>query len=207
MVSISQQSSPCVILYSNEKKRDITSLLGQMCPPAASSALFGKLGPIVPSGAWRVVSSCELPAAAIGGARLVMVDGAPCLDGGCGLQFREGTRQRHRQRRWRGQPWGKGVFSGFGRLMGQSSLAMAIAMVAFGHVGVVNGAVVPVVGVPLGQDAVGVVAVDVRSWAPMTPMADAQAVEAEPLRRCICTHHVAWTTPLDNNCRWAVDGT
>jgi hypothetical protein len=101
----------------------------------------------------------------------------------------------------------KGVSSSFGSLTGQSSLAMVMATVAFGHVGVVNGAVVPVVGVPLGQDAVGVVAVDVRSRAPTTPMADAQAVEAEPLCRHIGTHHVAWTTPSDDNCRRAVDGT
>jgi hypothetical protein len=82
-----------------------------------------------------------------------------------------------------------------------------MATIAVGHVGVVNGAVVPVVGVPLGQDAVGVVTVDVRSWALTTPMAHAQAVETKPLHCCIRTHHVAWTTPLDDNCRRAVDGT
>jgi hypothetical protein len=82
-----------------------------------------------------------------------------------------------------------------------------MATIAFGHVGVVNGAVVPIVGVPLGQDAVGVVAVDMRSRAPMTPMAHSQAMEAEPFCCCVRTHHVAWTTPSDDNCRWAVDGT
>jgi hypothetical protein len=83
----------------------------------------------------------------------------------------------------------------------------AVATVTFGHVGVVDRAVVPVVRVPLGQDAVGVVAVDMGSRAPTTPMAHMQAVETEPLRSCVCTHHVAWTTPSDDNCRRAVDGT
>jgi hypothetical protein len=82
-----------------------------------------------------------------------------------------------------------------------------MATIAFGHVGVVDGAVVPVVGVPLGQDAVGVVADDMGSRAPATPMAHLQAVETKPLHSGVCAHHVAWTTPSDDNCRWAVDGT
>jgi hypothetical protein len=82
-----------------------------------------------------------------------------------------------------------------------------MASVTFRHVGVVDGAVVPVIGVPLGQDTVGVVAVNVGSQTLATPMAHSQAVEAEPLCCCIRTHHVAWTTPLDDNCRRAVDGT
>jgi hypothetical protein len=80
-------------------------------------------------------------------------------------------------------------------------------LVVLGHVRVVNGAVVPVMGVPLRQNAVGVMAVDVRSWAPMTPVAHSQAVKAEPLGCCVRAYHVAWTTPSDDNCRRAVDGT
>jgi hypothetical protein len=82
-----------------------------------------------------------------------------------------------------------------------------MASVTVGHVGVVDGAVVPIVGVPLGQDAVGVVTVNVGSQAPTTPMAHSQAMEAEPFRCCVRAYHVAWTTPSDDNCRWAVDGT
>jgi hypothetical protein len=77
----------------------------------------------------------------------------------------------------------------------------------FGHVRVVNGAVVPVMGVPLRQDAVGVMAVDVRSWAPATPMSHFHAVETEPLHGRVRAHHVVWTTPSDDNCSRAVDGT
>jgi hypothetical protein len=82
-----------------------------------------------------------------------------------------------------------------------------MASVVVGHVGVVDGAVVPKIGVPLGQDAVGVVTVNVGSRAPMTPMTHAQAMEAEPFCRCVHAHHVAWTTPSDDNCRQAVDST
>jgi hypothetical protein len=84
---------------------------------------------------------------------------------------------------------------------------MAKATIAVGHVGVVDRAVVPIVRVPQRQDTVGVVAVDVWSRAPMTPMAHVQAMEAEPFCCCVRTHHVAWTTPSDDNCRRAVDGT
>jgi hypothetical protein len=207
MVSISQQRSSLVISYSKQKKRDITSLLGQMCPPAATSASFGKLGPIVPSCAWWVVGTCELPVATIGRARLVMVDGASSLDGGHGLWFRESTRQWQRQWRWCGRLRGEGAFSSFRHLAGKGALAAAVAPVAFGHVRVVDGAVVPVIGVPLRQNAVSVMAVDVRSWAPVTPMSHSQAVETEPFCSCIRAHHVAWTTPSDDNCRRAVDST
>jgi hypothetical protein len=86
-------------------------------------------------------------------------------------------------------------------------LALAMVTIAFGHVWVVHRAVVPIVGVPLGQDAVGVVTIDVGSWAPVTPMSHLHAVETKPLHSRVCTHHVAWTTPSDDNCRWAVDGT
>jgi hypothetical protein len=82
-----------------------------------------------------------------------------------------------------------------------------MAMVLLGHVGVVDRTVVPKVGVPLWQYAVGVVTIDVRSQALATPMPHLQAVEAEPFCRGIHTHHVVWTTPLDDNCRQAVDGT
>jgi hypothetical protein len=178
-----------------------------MCPPAASSALFGKLGPIVPSSAWWVVSSCELPVAAVGRTCLVIIDCATSLDRGRGLRFRESTGQWQWQWRWRGQLRGEGVFGSFHCLAGKGVLAAAVASVAFGHVRVVDGAVVSVIWMPLRQNAVGVMTVDVRSWAPVTPMSHSQAVETEPFCSCICAHHVAWTTPSDNNCRRAVDGT
>jgi hypothetical protein len=82
-----------------------------------------------------------------------------------------------------------------------------VVAVMVGEIGVIDRAVVPKVGVPLWQDAVGVMAVDVQSWAPATPMSHSQAVEAEPLCHSVCTHHVTWTTPSDDNYRWAVDGT
>jgi hypothetical protein len=49
-------------------------------------------------------------------------------------------------------------------------LAVAVALVLVGHVGVVDRTVVPKVGVPLWQDAVGVMTVDVWGRAPPTPM-------------------------------------
>jgi hypothetical protein len=82
-----------------------------------------------------------------------------------------------------------------------------MAAVVLGHIQVVNGAVVPIMGVPLGQDAVSVVAVDVGSRALATPMSHFHAVETKPLRSRIRAHHVAWTTPSDDNCRRAVDST
>jgi hypothetical protein len=91
--------------------------------------------------------------------------------------------------------------------VGKDTLAAAMASVVVGHVGVVDGAVVPEIGVPLGQDAVGVVTVDMRSRALSAPMSHPQTVETKPLRSCVCAHHVAWTTPSDDNCRRAVDGT
>jgi hypothetical protein len=207
MVSISKREFSPVISYSKRKKRDITSLLGQMCPPAAMSTSFGKLRPIVSSRAWWVVGVCKLPVAAVSRAYLVMIDSAAGLDWGRGLWLREGTRQRQRQWRRRGRLQGEGAFSSFGSLAGQSVLSSAMVTVSVGHVGVVDGAVVPIVGVPLGQDTVGVVAVDVGSQALTTPMAHPQAVETKPLHSCVCAYHVAWTTPSDNNCRRAVDGT
>jgi hypothetical protein len=178
-----------------------------MCPPAASSVLFGKLGPIVPLSAWQVVSSCELPVAAVGRTCLVVIDHAASLDRGHGLQFREGTGQWQRQRRWRGQLRGEGTFGSFRHLAGKGALAAAVAPVAFGHVRVVDRAVVPVIWVPLRQDTVSVVTVDMRSRAPSTPVSHSQAVETKPLCSCVCAYHVAWTTPSDDNCRRAVDGT
>jgi hypothetical protein len=178
-----------------------------MCPPAASSASFGKLGPIVPSSVWRVVSSCELPVAAVGRTHLVVIDCATSLDGGHGLQFRESTGQWQRQRQWHGRLRGEGAFGIFCRLAGKGVLVVAVAPVVFGHVGVVDGAVVPVVWMPLRQNAVGVMTVDVRSRALATPMSHSQAVETEPFCSCIHAHHVTWTTPSDDNCRRAVDST
>jgi hypothetical protein len=142
-----------------------------MCPPAATSASFGKLGPVVPSHARQVVGVCELPIAAIGGACLVMVDGASGLDRGHGLRFGERARQQQQQRWWRGWLRGEGAFGSFRRLVGQSALAMVTAMIAVRHVQVIDGAVVPEIWVPLRQDAVGVVAVNMGSQTPTTPMA------------------------------------
>jgi hypothetical protein len=194
----------CIV---SEKKHDITSLLGQMCPPAATSVSFRKLGPIVPSHAWQVVGACELPVAVVSRAYLVVVNSAAGLDQGHRLWLWEGTGQQQRQWRWRRWLRGEGAFSSFSSLVGQSALASVMAMVVLRHVGVVDGAVVPIVGVPLGQDAVGVMAVDMGSRASTTPMAHSQAVETKPLHSCVGAYHVAWTTPSDDNCRRAVDGT
>jgi hypothetical protein len=161
-----------------------------MCPPAATSALFGKLRPIVSSHVGRVVGTCELPIVVVSRANLVVVNSTACLDWGRGLQFRKGTGQLRRQWRWRRRLRGEGVFSGFGSLAGQSALALVMATVTFGHVGVVDGAVVPIVGVPLGQDVVGVVAIDMGGRATAAPMAHSQAVETKPLRSSIRAYHV-----------------
>jgi hypothetical protein len=82
-----------------------------------------------------------------------------------------------------------------------------VATVVIRQVRVVHGAVVAVVRVPPREDAVGVVTVDVRSRAPATPMSHLHTVETKPLRRHVRAYHVAWTTPSDDNCRRAVDGT
>jgi hypothetical protein len=136
-----------------------------------------------------------------------VIDSAASLDWGHGSWLWEGTWQGQWQWRWCGRLQGEGAFGSFGSLAGQSALAMAMAVVAFGHVGVVDGAVVAVVGMPLGQYAVGVVAIDMGGGAPATPMAHSQAVETKPLSGRVRTYHVVWTTPSDDNCRWAVDGT
>jgi hypothetical protein len=59
------------------------------------------------------------------------------------------------------------VFSHFHGFMGQGTEAAAMAAVVVGEVGVVNGAVVPIVGVPLRQDAVHVMAVNMWGQASM----------------------------------------
>jgi hypothetical protein len=138
---------------------------------------------------------------------LVVINGTANLDGGRWLRFGKSPRQGLWQRRRSGRLWGEGAFGGFGSVVGQHALAATLAAVVLRHIGIVDGAVVPVVGVPLGQDAVGVMAIDMRSRALATPMAHAHAVETEPFRCCIRTHHVMWTTPSDDNCRRAVDGT
>jgi hypothetical protein len=171
MVSISKRESSPVISYSKRKKCDITSLLGQMCPPAATSASFRELGPIVPTSARRVVSSCELPTAAVSRTLLVVIDRAASLDGGWRLRFGKSPGQWQWQRQGHGRLQGEGAFGGFRRLAGKGALAAAMVSVAFRHVGVIDGAVVPKIGVPLGQDTVGVVAVHVGSQTPATPMA------------------------------------
>jgi hypothetical protein len=99
------------------------------------------------------------------------------------------------------------MFHHFGSLVSKGVEVAVVAMVMFREVGVINGAAFPKVGVPLQQNAVGVMTVDMWSWAPATPMSHSQAVETKPLCSHVCAHHVAWTTPSDDNCRWAVDGT
>jgi hypothetical protein len=137
-----------------------------MCPPAAMSTSFRKLGPIVPSGTWWVVHACSLPGMVVSEACLVIVNGASCLNRGCSAVCGEGTRHW-----WRGWWfWGEGVLCFLSSLVCEGAEAAVVATVAFGEVGVVNRAVVPKVRVPLWQDAVGVVAVDVWGWTPVTPM-------------------------------------
>jgi hypothetical protein len=144
MVSISQQSSPWSYSTVSGKKRDITSL-GQMCPPAATSVLFGELGPVVPSGAWWVVGACGLPSTMVGRACLVIVNSTACLNRGRGLVCGEGA--------WHGwQSWwlrDEGSFCCFGGLVGKGVEAAVMASVVVGEVRVVNGAVIPKVGMPL----------------------------------------------------------
>jgi hypothetical protein len=132
-----------------------------------------------------------------------VVDSTAGLDRGRRVVLREGSWQRW----WCGQFWGEGAFGSLSGLVGEGALAAAVATVTVGHVGVIDRAVVPKIGVPLRQDAVGVMAVDVGGWTPATPVAHSQAVETKPLRGRICAHHVTWTTPSDDNCRWAVDST
>jgi hypothetical protein len=139
----------------------------------------------------------------VGGTCLVVVNSTSSLDRGRGAVYGESTRQRQ----WCGRLWGKGVFRSFGSLVSEGALAVVVVTVLFRRVGVVDGTVVPKVRVPLWQDAVGVMAVDMWGQTPATPMPHSHAVEAEPLCCSVCTYHVAWTTPLDDNCRWAVDGT
>jgi hypothetical protein len=174
-----------------------------MCPPAASSASFRKLGPIVPSGAWWVIDAFSCPGMSVGGARLVVVDSASGLNRGHRAVHGEGAGQ------WWGHWWlqGEGALCLLGSLTGKGALAVAVATIMVRHVGVVDRAVVPKIWVPLWQDAVGVMAVHVWGRALMTPMAHSQAVETEPLHCGVHTHHVAWTTPSDDNCRRAVDST
>jgi hypothetical protein len=116
-----------------------------MCPPAATSTALGELGPIVPSGMWWVIHACGLPGVAVSRASLVIVDSTSCLNRGCGVVCGEGARHW-----WRGRwLWGEGAFRCFGGLASQGVEVVAVATVMFGEVGVVNGAVVPKVGVPL----------------------------------------------------------
>jgi hypothetical protein len=107
--------------------------------------------------------------AAVSGTRLVVIDRATDLNRG--RRFGEGTGQRWQQRRWCRQFRGEGTFGGFRHLAGKGALSVAMASVVVRHVWVVDGAVVPVVGMPLWQDAVGVMAVDMWSRTLATPMA------------------------------------
>jgi hypothetical protein len=145
LVSIGEQSSPqsyCTVI---RKKCDITSLLGQMCPPAAMSASFGELGPIVPLSAWQVVCMCDLPGTAVGRACLVMVNSTPCLNRGCGAACGEGSRHQ-----WQGWwLWSKGAFCSLHGFVCQGAKVLAVVVVMLREVGVIHGAVVPIVGVPL----------------------------------------------------------
>jgi hypothetical protein len=127
---------------------------------------FRELGPIVPSGAWWVICACKLPVVAVGRAHLVVVDSAAGLNQQCGVVRREGTWHGW----WRRRLWGEGALGSLSSLAGEGALVVAVASVLFGHIGVIDGTVVPKVGVPLWQDAVGVVAVNVQSQTPATPM-------------------------------------
>jgi hypothetical protein len=109
----------------------------------------------------------KLPGAVVSRAHLIVVDSAAGLGRGCRVVHGKGTGHW----RWCGWFWGKGALHSFSCLVGKGALAAVVVMVSFGHVGVVDRAVVPKIGVPLGQDAVGVVAVDVWGWTPVTPMA------------------------------------
>jgi hypothetical protein len=80
---------------------------------------------------------------------------------------REGS--RHWWWHWRFR--GKGALGSFSSLSCLGVLAVAMVAVTFGHVGVVDRAVVPEVGVPLWQYAVGVMTVNVWGRAPTTLMA------------------------------------
>jgi hypothetical protein len=132
-----------------------------------------------------------------------MVNYTSRLHRGQGLAWREGA-----QHWWWGRwLWSEGLFHSFCSLMGEGVEMATVVSIVVREVGVIDGAVVPIVGVPLWQDAVGVVAVNMRSWALTTPVSHPQAVETKPLCRHVCTYHVMWTTPLDDNCRRAVDGT
>jgi hypothetical protein len=186
LVSISKQSGSRSYYTVIREKRDITSLLGQMCPPAATSASFGELGPIVPSGVWWVVRTCSLPGVAVSRAHLVIVDSTPCLNRGRGVVCGEGT--RHWWQSW--WLWGEGAFCRFSSLAGEGAEVAAVVTVMFREVGVIDRAASPKVGVPLWQDAVGVMTVDMWGRALMTPMSHLQAVETEPLCGCVHTHHV-----------------
>jgi hypothetical protein len=137
-----------------------------MCPPAASSASFGKLGPIVPLGAQWVIGMCDLPGAVVGGAHLVVVDSAPSLDRRRGAVHGKGTWQ------WQGCGWlrGEGALCSFSCLAGKGALAAAVAMVAFRHIGVVDRAVV---------------LLRFPGYAPVGPTApDRRRHEARPIRPC-----------------------
>jgi hypothetical protein len=169
----------------SRKKHDITSLLGQMCPPAAASAALRKLRLIVPSHVGWVIGTFSCPCLAVVQPHSVMVDGAARL----GQQH--GTGVKGTWYWWQGWGlWGKCAFGRFCSFAGQGTEATAMAAVIVREVGVIDGAVVPIIGVPLWQDAIHVMAVDMWGQAPMTPMPHSQAVEAEPLCCSVRTHHV-----------------
>jgi hypothetical protein len=96
-----------------------------------------------------------------------MVDGASSLD----WRFRALHGEGARQWQWRGWLQGEGTLGSLSSLVGKGALATAVVAVAFGHIGVIDRTVVPKIGVPLQQDAVGVVAVDVWGRTLATPMA------------------------------------
>jgi hypothetical protein len=66
--------------------------------------------------------------------------------------------------------WGKGAFGSLCGLTGQGAKATAMVAVVVREVGVVDGAVVPIIGVPLQAYAIGVMTIDVWSQAPTTPV-------------------------------------
>jgi hypothetical protein len=65
-----------------------------------------------------------------------------------------------------------------------------VASVVVREIRVIDRAVVPIIWMPLQEDAVHVVAVDMWGWASVAPMPHSQVVETEPLYSHVCTHHV-----------------
>jgi hypothetical protein len=85
------------------------------------------------------------PGAAVAGASLIMVNGASCLHWGWRTVWREGAWH------WWWGWWlqGESMLHSFRSFTGQGVEVMVVVAVMLGEVGVINRAVVPIVGVPL----------------------------------------------------------